>query len=120
MWYPKGKKAYKLWCLEPKILKCIISEDVIFNEIEMTYKSKVSECKPKSWHESKNENIEVEVGIMCDFLHNDALDDHVEEDSNNENEDREDYSSYNIASGRTRITIRGLKGIEIHNLSHSP
>ena len=30
--YPEGVKAYKLWCLEPGMRKCIIRRDVAFNE----------------------------------------------------------------------------------------
>ena len=33
--YPEGVKAYRLWCLEPGLRKCIISRDVVFNEHEM-------------------------------------------------------------------------------------
>ena len=29
--YLEGVKAYKLWCLEPGIRKCIVSRDVVFN-----------------------------------------------------------------------------------------
>ena len=28
-------KGYKLWCLEPVHKKCIISKDVVFNELQM-------------------------------------------------------------------------------------
>jgi len=33
--YPSGTKGYKLWCVDLKPPKCIISKDVIFNESEM-------------------------------------------------------------------------------------
>ncbi|KAH9696398.1 hypothetical protein KPL71_023151 [Citrus sinensis] len=33
--YPSGTKGYKLWCVDLKSPKCIISRDVIFNESEM-------------------------------------------------------------------------------------
>jgi len=39
--YPKGVKTYKLWCFELGFKKCIINKNVILNETEMTYKSKV-------------------------------------------------------------------------------
>jgi len=39
IWYPKGVKGYKLWCLEDRHKKCIISRDVVFNESEMPYKT---------------------------------------------------------------------------------
>ena len=37
--YPEGVKAYRLWCLEPGMRKCIISMDVVFNELEMEIQS---------------------------------------------------------------------------------
>lgn len=33
--YPEGVKGYRLWCIEPGLEKCIISRDVVFNELEM-------------------------------------------------------------------------------------
>ena len=33
--YPSGTKGYRLWCVDLKPPKCIISRDVIFNESEM-------------------------------------------------------------------------------------
>ena len=36
--YPKGVKAYKMWCLKPGHRRCIISRYVVFNEAEMTFK----------------------------------------------------------------------------------
>ncbi|KAG8367497.1 hypothetical protein BUALT_Bualt16G0078100 [Buddleja alternifolia] len=30
--YPEGSKAYKPWCLEHDVRKCIISRDAVFNE----------------------------------------------------------------------------------------
>src|SRR3954468_10936019 len=39
MGYPEGVKVYRLWCLEPGQNKSIISRDVVFNEVEMTFKT---------------------------------------------------------------------------------
>lgn len=33
--YPEGVKGYKLWCIDMKPPKAIISRDVVFNEAEM-------------------------------------------------------------------------------------
>ena len=33
--YPQGVKGYKLRILEPEHKKCIISRDVVFNELQM-------------------------------------------------------------------------------------
>jgi len=36
--YPEAIKGYCLWCFESGFKKCMISQDIIFNEIEMAYK----------------------------------------------------------------------------------
>lgn len=56
--YPEGVKGYKLWCLEPRYKKCIISRDVTFNEADMPLKKDTTQ-KPNS--EIRNESIEIEV-----------------------------------------------------------
>ena len=35
--YSEGVKAYKLWCVEPGMRKCIVRRDVVFNEVVMGY-----------------------------------------------------------------------------------
>lgn len=37
--HPEGVKGYKLWYVEPRNQRCIVSRDVIFNERVMGYKS---------------------------------------------------------------------------------
>ena len=46
--YPEGVKGYRLWCMEPGYRKCIISRDVVFNELEMGYNRDFAESKKKS------------------------------------------------------------------------
>ncbi|KAH9685121.1 Integrase catalytic domain-containing protein [Citrus sinensis] len=43
--YPNGVKGYRLWCIDLKPPKCIISRDVTFNESEILNKSKATESK---------------------------------------------------------------------------
>ena len=43
--YPDGVKGYRLWCIDLKPPKCIISRDVTFNELEILNKSKTTESK---------------------------------------------------------------------------
>ena len=43
--YPDGVKGYRLWCIDLKPSKCIISRDITFNESEILNKSKTTESK---------------------------------------------------------------------------
>ena len=36
----EGVKGYKFWCVEAGFKRCLVSRDVVFNEIEMAYKTK--------------------------------------------------------------------------------
>ena len=38
----KWVKGYKLWYLEDGFKRCLVSRDVVFNEAEMAYKTKLS------------------------------------------------------------------------------
>uniref|UniRef100_A0A803NRR5 CCHC-type domain-containing protein n=1 Tax=Cannabis sativa TaxID=3483 RepID=A0A803NRR5_CANSA len=60
--YPKGVKGYKLWCLEPRYKKCLLSRDVVFREDEMAMKSK-GETKPEESSSDKPVEVEVEPAI---------------------------------------------------------
>ena len=41
--YPDGVKGYKIWCIDLRPPKCIISRDVIFNEDELIRKTQPAE-----------------------------------------------------------------------------
>ncbi|KAH9803501.1 hypothetical protein KPL71_001790 [Citrus sinensis] len=58
--YPEGVKGYRLWCIDFKPPKCIISRDVIFNEAEMLNKRRSSEFKEKN-PEAEDDKIQFEV-----------------------------------------------------------
>ena len=45
--YLERVKCYRLWCIDFKPPKCIISRDVTFNEAEMLNKRRSSEIKEK-------------------------------------------------------------------------
>lgn len=61
--YPEGIKAYKLWCLEEGMRKCIISRDVTFNEAEMGYKIQNNDLPEKADDDAvtKRQGFRVEV-----------------------------------------------------------
>lgn len=47
--YPENVKGYKLWCIEKGEEKCLISRDVVFNELEMPMlKTTVEETQKKT------------------------------------------------------------------------
>lgn len=41
--YLNGVKGYRLWCVDFKPLKCIISKDITFHEVDIMNESKTSE-----------------------------------------------------------------------------
>lgn len=49
--FSKGVKGYHIWCLKLRFKKCIINQDVIFNENYINHESRVSECEPWSSHD---------------------------------------------------------------------
>jgi len=60
---------------------CIISRDIVSNEIGMTHKSRISECESACSHDGEKANIVVKYGrkYVFGFLQNDELDDHINE-----------------------------------------
>ena len=58
--YPKGVNEYKLWCIDFKPPKAIISKDVVFNEAEMFKQLKASKTK-SSHHMNVNHKSHFEV-----------------------------------------------------------
>ena len=59
--YPKGVKAYRLWCLEPGHRRCIISRDVVFNEAEMAFKKTDDVGRSAEIYEEELEHEEIPV-----------------------------------------------------------
>nr|KYP47740.1 Retrovirus-related Pol polyprotein from transposon TNT 1-94 [Cajanus cajan] len=60
--YPEGVKGYKLWCLKPGYKKCLISRDVIFNEIEMA--NLVKPSKVEIHEKSQDQTIKIKVEFV--------------------------------------------------------
>lgn len=54
---PQSVKGYKLWCFKEDINKCIISRDVTFNEVEMSF------CVKEQHKQQAVEHVEAEVKI---------------------------------------------------------
>lgn len=61
--YTKRVKAYKLWCLEPGHIKCIVSCDVVFNETAMAYKSNTDSSHTSTDQREGNENEKVDLEV---------------------------------------------------------
>ncbi|RVW63580.1 Retrovirus-related Pol polyprotein from transposon TNT 1-94 [Vitis vinifera] len=65
--YPDSIKGYKLWCIEPRNQKCVISRDVVFNEVNMPLSK-----APKTNHTQVNEEehsigLEMEHGTQANI-----------------------------------------------------
>ena len=62
--YPKGVNEYKLWCIDFKPPKAIISKDVVFNEAEMFKQLKASKTESSDhMNENHKSHFEVESSI---------------------------------------------------------
>ncbi|KAH9704893.1 Integrase catalytic domain-containing protein [Citrus sinensis] len=59
--YPSGTKGYKLWCVDFKPPKCIISRDVIFNESEMLKSQTAAQCTIQKIPGAETPHFEVEL-----------------------------------------------------------
>lgn len=70
--YLKGVKAYRLWFLEPGHRRCIISRDVVFNEVETTFKKTddTSQNANISKEEKEQEGFHVKVEHLGNEVHN--------------------------------------------------
>ena len=60
MGYPDGVKGYRLWCIDLKPPKCIISRDVTFNESEILNQSKTTESEEYR-SETRPRSVQFEV-----------------------------------------------------------
>ena len=84
--YPEGVKGYKLWCTEMRPPKCIVSQDIVFNESEMLMKEHQKDpAKPEVRLDLQGQHLKVE------FKGKSALDYH-DEAEDMEREDAEDIS----------------------------
>ena len=108
--YPKGVKGYCLWCFKTGFKKCIINQDIIFNEIEMSHKPGVLECESRCSCDGVNLNIKVEFGIekAHDFLQNEDLNDLVK-DRKGVSDGDSWVDDYKIDTDRARRTIEALE-----------
>ncbi|KAH9682243.1 hypothetical protein KPL71_027274 [Citrus sinensis] len=59
--YPSGTKDYKLWCVDLKPPKCIISRDVIFNEFDMLKSQTSSQSIIQKIPRAETPHFEVEL-----------------------------------------------------------
>ncbi|KAH9752684.1 hypothetical protein KPL71_014795 [Citrus sinensis] len=59
--YPSGTKGYRLWCVDLKPPKCIISRDVIFNESEMLKNQTSTQSSIQKIPSAETPHFEVEL-----------------------------------------------------------
>ena len=62
--YPEGIKGYRLWCIEPSEEKCIISHDVVFNELDLPFTRLHTSQQAEG--NLGNDNIQIEVEQKVD------------------------------------------------------
>ncbi|KAH9743695.1 hypothetical protein KPL70_003390 [Citrus sinensis] len=58
--YPEGVKGYKIWCIDGKPSRTLISQDVVFDEEPMLHQKVETELTTPDTNEVKEHNFEVE------------------------------------------------------------
>lgn len=103
--YPEGVKAYRLWYLDSCHRRCITSQDLVFNEVEMAFKKTDDVIRSTEIYvnEMEREDILVEVEHSDAELHN--LDE-VEEETQVIDEDEETNNDYLLEIDRSRRVIK--------------
>ena len=61
--YPEGVKGYRLWCTEPGKQGCIISRDVVFDEICFPYLAERMSQNQRGKTSENNAQVEVELQV---------------------------------------------------------
>ena len=109
--YSEGVKAYRLWCVEPGMRKCIVSRDVVFNEGEMgnlVIKDRVSSSL-RNKGSLVNSKMQLEVGPKELVQHNaegvERQTDWSEQEAKMSS-DQTDLSSYNLTRDRERRVVK--------------
>lgn len=106
--YPEGVKAYKLWCLEPGMRKCIVSRDVTFNEDVMGNLASKEECSGSQGGSSlQKDRVQFEVEPQEQSQREDnedpGLTDWLDQETREEPSELADYS---LARDRERRSIK--------------
>ncbi|KAH9782240.1 hypothetical protein KPL71_008811 [Citrus sinensis] len=119
--YPDGVKGYRLWCIDLKPPKCIISRDVTFNESEILNKSKTTESKDHiskirpgivQFEVESHEQDRTESETEGDLERVTDGSDVVQESEPAENED----NSYQLVRDRKRRAVRPPKRYTVADL----
>ncbi|KAG8388047.1 hypothetical protein BUALT_Bualt02G0084500 [Buddleja alternifolia] len=88
--YPEGVKAYRLWCLEPGMKKCIISRDVTFKKTVMA--NLVDKTNVQDKHQQAKNMNRVQLEVESTEITEKESDEfqHYNQDLNEEGEDQSD------------------------------
>nr|KYP63308.1 Retrovirus-related Pol polyprotein from transposon TNT 1-94 [Cajanus cajan] len=98
--YPEGVKGYRLWCLEPGYKKCLISRDVVFNEIEMANLVKPSKVEIHEKSQDQTIKIEVEFTVITEAKAATQRQQHILQQELDDEE--RSIQSYSLARDRER------------------
>ncbi|KAH9767170.1 hypothetical protein KPL71_011175 [Citrus sinensis] len=119
--YPDGVKGYRLWCIDLKPPKCIISRDVTFNESEILNNSKATESK-----EYRSEIKPGSIQFQVESHEQDMIESETEEDAGRvadgsdgvqESEPAEnENNSYQLVRDRKRRAVRPPKRYAVADL----
>ncbi|KAH9678410.1 hypothetical protein KPL71_025698 [Citrus sinensis] len=119
--YPDGVKGYRLWCIDLKPPKCIISRDVTFNESEILNNSKATESK-----EYRSETRPGSIQFEVESYEQDMTESETEEDAGRvtdgsdgvqESEPAEnENNSYQLVRDRKRRAVRPPKRYAVADL----
>lgn len=86
--YLEGVKGYKLWCIEPGNEKCRISRDVVFNEVEMSFKT--TQAGMQSQNPKSKIHLEMESSEDLDTEQDEPI-------TNNQGNAQRDKNDYQLA-----------------------
>ena len=98
--YPSGVKGYRLWCVEPKSPKFLISRDVKFDEFSMLQKKNESIVANKD--HGVSEQVELESGAPNQVQEGTSDQPSVDEidDSGHDVAEEQYKQAYSIAKGK--------------------
>lgn len=108
--YPEGVKGYKLRCLESGYKRCLISRDVVFDELKMANLQQFN-VNPQNL-ESQRSRVEVELHSNSDtsMQQQGPMAETSSEVQDSDNEEDGNLAHYNVARDRQRRQIRPPAG----------
>ena len=108
--YPEGVKAYRLWCLELGMRKCIISRDVVFNEHEMgnlvsKNERNMSQFQAESSSKKVHFEVELEGTTQDEAYKGQGTSDWLEQEKGT-SAYQDDLRDYNLTRDRKRRSVK--------------